>query len=220
MNRLDEARAATIARDRQSGPDRLGQIAPAFWHRACSKVRVLPLVFLGLALVCALISRILLFIAAIKISVGWALGIFLPFGPLFFRLNYPYEARSSMAFRLATLPCFGAYLIIGQGPMLSFALQHPPKPAPRSLYAYALEKTAASPIKHAIATVNMEELRAANTQEFQRLHKWSETLRLRKRDLLHSDTEGNRLYGIDLAQYNAALARATIERDALWPQAK
>lgn len=104
--------------------------------------------------------------------------------------------------------------------MLSFARQHPAKSAPRSLYAYAMEKPAASPIKQVVATPNAEERRAANTQEFERLHKWSETLRLRKRDLLHSDTEGNRLYGIDMAEYNAALAKATAERNALWPQAK
>jgi hypothetical protein len=181
---------------------------------------VLPLVFLGLAVVCALISRILLFIAAIKISVWWALGVFLPFGPLFFRLSYPDEARSSMAFRLATLPCFGAYLVMGPGPMLNFKKQHPSKSAPHSLYAYAMEKPAARPTKASTPVPDLEERRAANTQEFDCLHKWSETLRLRKRDLLRSDKEGNRLYDIDLAQYNAALAKATAERNALWPQAK
>ena len=36
-----------------------------------------------------------------------------------------------------------------------------------------------------------------------------------KRDLLHSDSEGNRLYAIDLAAYNEALAKATAEKSAL-----
>jgi hypothetical protein len=60
---------------------------------------MVSLVFLGLAIVCALISRILLLIAAINISAGWAFGVFLPFGPLFFRLNYPEAARNSFLFR-------------------------------------------------------------------------------------------------------------------------
>jgi len=67
---------------------------------------MVSLVFLGLAIVCALISRILLLIAAIDISAWWALGVFLPFGPLFFRLNYPEQARNSYLFRVATLMHF------------------------------------------------------------------------------------------------------------------
>ena len=104
--------------------------------------------------------------------------------------------------------------------MLSFAKQHPAKIPPRSLYAYALEKPAASPTKSTVSPEEIEKRRDANAQEFERLRKWSEALRLRKRDLLRSDTQGNRLYEIDLAQYNAALAKANVERDALWPQAK
>ena len=81
---------------------------------------MLPLVFLGLGLLCALISRILLLVAAARISGWWVVGVFLPFGPLFFRLNYPEEARRSMMFRFATLPCIFVYLIIGYGPALSY----------------------------------------------------------------------------------------------------
>jgi hypothetical protein len=40
-------------------------------------------------------------------------------------------------------------------------------------------------------------------------------LKLRKRDLLHSDSEGNRVYAIDLASYNEAFAKATAEKNAL-----
>jgi hypothetical protein len=57
--------------------------------------------------------------------------------------------------------------------------------------------------------------RAANVKELERLHGVEEQLKLRKRDLLHSDSEGNRLYAIDLTSYNDALAKATAERNAL-----
>jgi hypothetical protein len=69
-------------------------------------------------------------------------------------------------------------------------------------------------------TPGVEERRTANTREFERLRAWSDALRLRKRDLLHSDTEGNRAYELELAQYNAALEKANTERSALWPAAK
>src|SRR5438128_9434351 len=75
---------------------------------------MVSLVFLGLAIVCALISRILLLIAAIDISAWWALGVFLPLGPLFFRLNYPEQARNSYLFRVATLLCIFGFVEIGR----------------------------------------------------------------------------------------------------------
>ena len=40
-------------------------------------------------------------------------------------------------------------------------------------------------------------------------------MRLQKRDLLHSDAEGNLVYNIELAQYNAALEKANAEKNAL-----
>jgi hypothetical protein len=43
---------------------------------------------------------------------------------------------------------------------------------------------------------------------------------LKKRDLLHSDVAGNEAYTVELAQYNAALAKATAEKNALWPEKK
>jgi hypothetical protein len=183
---------------------------------------VLPLVFLGLGIICALISRILLLIAAIDISVWWALGIFLPFGPSLFRMNYPEEARPSMWFRYATLPCFGAFLLMG--PALSTKA---PKwrsldesSSSTHLVHYAVEKPATPPPKNSTTptpapTPSLEERRAANATELQRLQKQADALRLRKRDLLHSDKEGNRVYAIDLSDYNEALTKATAEKTAL-----
>ena len=66
---------------------------------------VAALIFLGIALVCPLVGRILLIGAAFGTSVWWALGVFLPFGPLFFRLSYPDLAPTSRYFRLTVLPC-------------------------------------------------------------------------------------------------------------------
>ena len=64
-------------------------------------------------------------------------------------------------------------------------------------------------------TPSLEQRHAVNVTEFERLRGLEEQLRLRKRDLLHSDTEGNRVYAIDLASYNDALAKATAEKNAL-----
>ena len=49
---------------------------------------------------------------------------------------------------------------------------------------------------------------------------YTESLRLRKRDLLHSDIQGNRIFIVDLALYNQALAKATAEKEALATPAK
>jgi hypothetical protein len=184
---------------------------------------VLPFVFLGAAVVLSLISRVLLLIAAINISVWWALGIFLPFGPTFFRLNYPEEARRSMWLRIAALPCFGAYLLMGPGQAMKAPKWRSLDAGPSSthLVHYALEKPGASPQKNLTTptpapTPSLEERRAANAKELERLEKRAEELRLGKRDLLHSDKEGNRVYAIDLLEYNEALAKATAEKTALW----
>ena len=63
----------------------------------------------------------------------------------------------------------------------------------------------------------LEEQRAANNREFDRLTEWSEALRLKKRDLLRSDVQGNATYGSEVAAYNAALAKANTEKEKLWP---
>jgi hypothetical protein len=177
---------------------------------------MLSLVFLGLAIVCALISRILLLIAAINISTGWAFGVFLPFGPLFFRLNYPEEARSSYLFRVATLLCIFCFVVARPGLNFSTYHDHRTTAFPRQstkTVGYAMEKgnKKATPAP----TPTVEERRVANTAELQRLRGVEAALKLRKRDLLHSDTEGNRVYAIDLAAYNEALGKATAEKTAL-----
>jgi hypothetical protein len=61
----------------------------------------------------------------------------------------------------------------------------------------------------------MAERQAVNSAEFERLRVWSEKLRLQKRDLLHSDTEGNRAYNAEVTQYEAALGKANAEKAAL-----
>jgi len=59
------------------------------------------------------------------------------------------------------------------------------------------------------------ERQTVNAAEFERLRAWSEKLRLQKRDLLHSDTEGNRAYNAEVTQYEAALKKANAEKAAL-----
>jgi hypothetical protein len=187
------------------------------------KPEMLSFIFLGLAIVCALISRILLVTAAIKISAGWAFGVFLPFGPLFFRLNYPEEARNSYFFRVATLLCVFGFVIYSQPRMtLHMSKIHPTATSPRlskQTVGYAMEKPGASKkvtgTPTPAPTPTLEQRRVANATELERLRGVEAELKLRKRDLLHSDTEGNRFYAIDLASYNEALAKATTEKNAL-----
>ncbi len=182
---------------------------------------MVSLVFLGLAIVCALVSRILLLIAAIDISAWWALGVFLPFGPLFFRLNYPEQARNSYLFRVATLLCIFGFVVMRPG--LNFTARgghHTTFFAPQTKQpvGYAMEKPVSSKKTNSVSaapTPSVAQRRATNAKELERLNGVEEQLRLRKRDLLHSDTEGNRLYAIDLASYNDALAKATTEKNAL-----
>src|SRR6266487_2278683 len=179
---------------------------------------MVSLVFLGLAIVCALISRILLLIAAIDISVWWALGVFLPFGPLFFRLNYPEQARNSYLFRVATLLCIFGFVVMRPGLSLSMHDGHRTASSPqrsKQPVGYAMEKPLKSANVAARVTPSLDQRRAVNATEFERLRGLEEQLRLRKRDLLHSDTEGNRVYASDLASYNDALAKATAEKNAL-----
>ena len=78
---------------------------------------------------------------------------------------------------------------------------------------YGLEK-----ISKVVAAPSLDERRIANAKEFERLTAWSEALRIKKRDLLHSDVQGNIAYNTEVAEYNAALKKATDERNAIWPQ--
>jgi len=171
-------------------------------------------VFLGVGLVCALIGRILLIGAAFSVSVWWGLGVFLPFGPLLFRLNYPDVAPMSRYFRLEVLPCVLAYFLLQPTGLAKLHRHQVFKSAQASAAPsnhYALEQ---------IAQPLLEERRAANEREFQRLAAWKEALRLKKRDLLHSDVQGNIAYEAEFAQYNAALAKATEEKKSLFGSTK
>jgi hypothetical protein len=181
---------------------------------------MIALVVLGLAIVCALVARILLLMAAIKISAAWAFGVFLPFGPLFFRLNYPDQARNSSFFRVATLLCVLGFVIYqprtSHLPGFHSAAKYQQS---KQTVGYAMEKAGtAKKVTNTptpAPTPTLAERRAANETELERLRGVEAELKLRKRDLLHSDTEGNRIYGIDLAAYNEALAKATAEKNTL-----
>jgi len=194
------------------------------------KVPVLPLVCLGIGLGCAIISRILLLIAAARISFWWMAGVLVPFGPLFFRLSYPEEAQSSRMFRLATVPCLFLYLMLGPGLLAGAhgrSRLSQPQPNSTKLVHYGLEKSPAIAKKASLEggpvvqlAPSFQERLAQNAKEFERLQVWKEKLRLVKRDLLHSDTEGNRVYNLELAQYNDALAQASAEKTRLAPLPK
>ena len=173
------------------------------------------LIFLAIGLLCILVGRVLLIKAAFGVSFGWGLGIFLPFGPLVFRLNYPDLAPLSKTFRLIALPCILAYFVLRPGPPNydKFFKQKPVPSAPANHYGF--EK-----ISKAISAPSLEQRRAINATELERLTAWSEALRLKKRDLLHSDAQGNVAYNAEVAEYNAALVNATAEKNAISQQKK
>ena len=177
---------------------------------------MVALIFLALGILCSLIGRILLIGAAFGVSVGWGLGIFLPFGPLLFRLSYPDLAPLSRTFRLVALPCVLAYFVLRPGPpdYDKFFKHKPVASAPAN--HYGLEKVS----KIVAAAPTLDDRKIANAKEMERLTSWGDALRLTKRDLLHSDVQGARAYNAQAAEYNAALTKATAERSALWSQKK
>jgi hypothetical protein len=120
----------------------------------------------------------------------------------------------SRTFRLVALPCLLAYFVLRPGPPNydKFFGRKPVPSAPAN--HYALEKVS----KPAAAPPNLDERKIANAKEMERLTAWGEALRLKKRDLLHSDVEGTRAFNAEAAEYNAALTKATVERSALWSQ--
>src|SRR5207302_9657762 len=132
------------------------------WHYACLKPGVVSLVFLGIGVVCILIGRILLIGAAFGVSVWWGLGIFLPFGPLLFRLSYPELAPLSRTFRLIALPCILAYFVLRPAPPdYDKFFKHKPgtsdKPVPSApANHYVLEK-----ISKVVAAPSLDERRIA-----------------------------------------------------------
>ena len=163
-----------------------------------------------------MIGRILLISAAFGVSVWWGFGIFLPFGPLLFRLSYPDLAPMSRTFRLFAIPCILAYFVLRPGPLSGshydqFFKQKQIPSAPAN--HYGLEK-----ISQPSMTASLDERRVANAKEMERLTAWAEALHVKKRDLLRSDVEGTKAFNAEVAEYNAALAKATAEQSAIWPQ--
>lgn len=167
-------------------------------------------IFLGIGAACALVGRVLLAAGAFGVSVWWGFGVFLPFGPLLFRLSYPDVAPTSRYFRLALLPCVLAYFLLEPGGLSNLRrgdiLESANAPAAPKNH-YAVEK---------IVKSDLSELSAANDREFKRLEAWSQALRLKKRDLLRSDVQGNIAYNAELAQYEAALTKATVDKNAIF----
>ena len=164
------------------------------------------LIFLGLGILLMLIGRILLISAAFGVSIWWGFGIFLPFGPMLFRMQYPDLAPMSRTFRLFALPCILGYFVLGPGTLPG---SHRGKDVPSGpANHYGLEKLSKS---------NLDEKRTANAKEMERLTAWAETLHVKKRDLLRSDAEGTKAFNNEVAEFNTALTKATAEQKALWP---
>ena len=184
------------------------------------------LILLGVGLACALIARVLLISAAFRISWKWGLGVLLPFGPMLFRRNYPDQAAAARPFQLATIPCLLLYffLVSGTGGIPSFHSKSVPKQtAPtvaKPARGYAAEKPTTNGKSSGLLSAfksgpTIEERKAANAREFQQLALKEKELKIRKRDLLKSDAQGNAAYNKDLADYNTALANANKEKAEL-----
>jgi hypothetical protein len=181
-------------------------------------------IVLGVGLLCALIARALIMAAAFRVSWRWGIGVMLPFGPMAFRRKYPEDARRARPFQLATLPCLLLYFLLGPGMGASIISrpfsQKTPAPAPMPATGYALEKPRPSDKNNSGFALfrsdpTIEQRRVANAHEFERLASKDKELKLRKRDLLRSDVEGNTSYARDLAEYNADLAKANAEKNEL-----
>jgi hypothetical protein len=72
------------------------------------------LVFLIAAVASSFIGRALLVKTAFGVSVGWGMTVLLvPFGPLFFRLNYRELAYPTRYWRMATLPLMLLFIVNG-----------------------------------------------------------------------------------------------------------
>lgn len=169
-------------------------------------------IFLGVGVLCALIGRALIITAAFRVSFWWGLGVLIPFGPMFFRFSYPDDVQRARKFQLAAIPCYFFYGLLGPGPGLA--------KTPQAYFQSAFAKPSAASAgygleKHVPAPAKNEERRASNARELERLRLNAEALKVRKRDLLRSDVEGNRAYTHDLAEHNAALAKANAEKAAL-----
>ena len=70
--------------------------------------------FLAAALLTSLIGRALLVKAAFGVNAGWGLTVmFVPFGPLFFRMNYREQAYPTRYWRMATGPLLLLFFLDG-----------------------------------------------------------------------------------------------------------
>src|SRR3954468_2006312 len=180
---------------------------------------MIALVCLGGAVICALIARVLLLIAALNISVWWAVGVFLPFGPTLFRLSHPEAARSSFIFRMATLGCIFLYVVAGPGAFISPLHQQAARPSkPAFGFGSEILDKLTRPLGSGSSkrdTRPIEARRADNEKQFERLRQWDETLRHQKATLLPADAKGAQAYAIDLQEYNEALLLANAEKRAL-----
>ncbi len=186
-----------------------------------------PVVLLLLAALCSLISRCLLIKAAWSVSKRWGFGIFLPFGPYFFRRQYPDDVQLARKFQLAAIPCVFLYVLISPEMIpdtrVAFIRVGPPgqEKLALSLGGHVFGgggssvSTALTEAKAEQPTFSPEERRIAHEREMKRLTDWSEALRIRRRDLLKSDVEGARAYDRDATAYNEALAKANHESMAL-----
>src|SRR3954470_8376659 len=152
-------------------------------------------VFLVLAVSCGLIARALLIKAAFGISKKWGVAVFVPFGPLFFRLNYPDEARPARMFQLATLPCIFLY-VVTSNEMLPSTHVGLVKMGPPEHQYYALAAGSYSLKIPGFGTEkapapnqpSVEERRAANDREFLRLRQGGQDFRNPKQGPLAHDT--------------------------------
>lgn len=133
---------------------------------------------------------------------------------MLFRISYPDLAPWSRTFRLIALPCILAYFVIRPGApdYDKFFKQKPVPSAPAN--HYALEKVSK------VMASSVEKRREANEKEFARLAAWNRALKLKKRDLLNSDVQGNVFYEGELAQYNEALAKANAEKQVIFGSAQ
>jgi hypothetical protein len=182
---------------------------------------MLSLVLLSLALASALISRFLLIKAAFGIGPWWGLGVLLPFGPTVFRLSYPDEARYAWRFGVATLVLF--FFCVLSSPQAGLKTRtgffpkgswfHKTTKIGQNIFDPSKPADLSAPTP--APTPSLEERREKNATELADLRSWNERLHLKKRDLLHSDIEGNRMYAIEIDSYKAALAKASADRATL-----
>jgi hypothetical protein len=183
---------------------------------------VSALIILGIGLICSMIARIMIITAAFRISWKWGIGVLLPFGPMAFRMTFPDDARPARPFQLVALPCFLFFILMGSG-LPSISLRKAPAASPdptAHVQGFAMEKPASAKSSNPVASTvttgpGVDERRASNAKELERLALQEKELKLRKRDLLRSDVQGQAAYERDLADYKAAFAKANAEKTTL-----